>query len=181
MPNNDEEKKPDTSWAIVELMGHVQLAGRLTKPTEHGLWQIDIPDDTTENDYRTEFFGDRAVYRIRLVSAEIAAAYASIQAPAIEYDAPIVTREEFMKSMNRYQRQLHELEVENRDLRNRLPATEKTPKDLPDDIGDHPGDESPFQDDRCARRRTHFPPGCVVLEPPVFTFRHAVFRPALPD
>jgi len=33
------------SWAVVDLMGHVEIAGRIIKPGEFGgLWQIDIPD-----------------------------------------------------------------------------------------------------------------------------------------
>lgn len=85
------------SWAIVELMGHVALAGRITKPGEYGgLWQIDIPEGET---FRTEFFGSQAVYRIRMVSEEIARAYAP-RHEVIAYDAPIITREEHKAAMN---------------------------------------------------------------------------------
>lgn len=80
------------SWAIAELMGHVALAGRITKPGEYGgLWQIDIPEGET---FRTEFFGSQAVYRIRIVSEDIARAYARPGHEIIAYNAPIITREE---------------------------------------------------------------------------------------
>lgn len=80
------------SWAIVELMGHVALAGRVTKPGEYGgLWQIDIPERET---FRTEFFGSQSVYRIRMVSEEIARAYARPNHEIIAYDEPIITREQ---------------------------------------------------------------------------------------
>ena len=80
------------SWAVIELMGHVTVAGRVTKPGEYGgLWQVDVPEGDT---FRTEFFGSQSVYRIRIVSEEIARAYARPGHEIIEYDAPIVTREE---------------------------------------------------------------------------------------
>ena len=84
------------SWAIAELMGHVALAGRITKPGEYGgLWQIDIPEGDT---FRTEFFGSQSVYRIRMVSEEIARAYAP-RHEVIAYNAPIITREEHEAAM----------------------------------------------------------------------------------
>jgi beta-phosphoglucomutase-like phosphatase (HAD superfamily) len=86
------------SWAVVELMGHVTIAGRVTKPGEYGgLWQIDIPTDDT---FRTEFFGSQSVYRIRIVSEEISRAYALPSRAVIEYDAPIVTRAEHENAIN---------------------------------------------------------------------------------
>lgn len=87
------------SWAVAELMGHVTLAGRITKPGEYGgLWQIDIPEGET---FRTEFFGTQAVYRIRIVSEQIARGYARPGHEIIAYDAPIITREEHEAAMDR--------------------------------------------------------------------------------
>lgn len=99
------ENNPE-SWAIVELMGYVALAGRVTKPGEYGgLWQIDIP---TGDSFRTEFFGSQSVYRIRMVSEEIARAYAP-RHEVIEYNAPIITREEHLQIVDRYQNRINEL------------------------------------------------------------------------
>lgn len=87
------------AWAIAELMGHVTLAGRITKPGEYGgLWQIDIPNGDS---YTTEFFGSQAVYRIRMVSEEIARAYARPGNEILSYEAPIISREEHMAAMER--------------------------------------------------------------------------------
>lgn len=87
------------TWAVVEMMGHLTIAGRVTRPGEYGgLWQIDIPDGDT---YRTEFFGSQSVYRIRIVSEEIAHAYAQPGHEVIEYDAPIVTRAQHEQMMQR--------------------------------------------------------------------------------
>lgn len=102
---SDEQKKDmfDT-WAIVELMGHVALAGRLTKPGEYGaLWQIDIPEGDL---FRTEFFGSQSVYRIRIVSEAIARGYARPGREMIEYNAPIISREEHEAILSDYKEAL---------------------------------------------------------------------------
>jgi hypothetical protein len=96
------------SWAIVELMGHVALAGRVTKPGKYGgLWQIDVPDGET---FRTEFFGSQSVYRIRMVSEEIARGYARPSRDIIAYDAPIITRDEHEAVVERLRERLREVE-----------------------------------------------------------------------
>jgi hypothetical protein len=96
------------SWAIVELMGHVALSGHVTKPGEYGgLWQIDVPDGET---FRTEFFGSQSVYRIRMVSEEIARGYARPSRDIIAYDAPIITREEHEAVVERLRERLREVE-----------------------------------------------------------------------
>lgn len=47
-------------WATVELMGHAQTAGRISKPSEWGgLLRVDVPDGDS---YRTEFYGMAAIY-----------------------------------------------------------------------------------------------------------------------
>jgi len=95
------------SWAVVELMGHVTIAGRITKPGEYGgLWQIDIPEGDS---FRTEFFGSQAVYRVRMVSEEIARAYSRPAHTVIEYNAPIITRDEHISVVERLQEQIREL------------------------------------------------------------------------
>ncbi len=97
------------SWAIVELMGHVALAGRVTKPGEYGgLWQIDVPEGES---FRTEFFGSQSVYRIRMVSEAIARGYARPSRDIIAYDAPIVTREEHEVAMDRAREIINELRM----------------------------------------------------------------------
>jgi hypothetical protein len=93
------DQQNNDSWAVAELMGHVTIAGRITKPGEYGgLWQIDIPEGDS---FRTEFFGSQAVYRIRIVSEEIARAYARPGHEIIAYDAPIITREEHVAAMEK--------------------------------------------------------------------------------
>ena len=113
------------SWAVVELMGHVTIAGRITKPGEYGgLWQVDIPDGET---FRTEFFGSQSVYRVRIVNEEIARAYAKPAHAVVEYDAPIVTREQYENSMQKAQEQYYTVKRENEELRRRLTAVNALP------------------------------------------------------
>lgn len=114
----------NASWAIVELMGHVALSGRVTKPGEYGgLWQIDIP---AGDDFHTEFFGSQSVYRIRIVSEEIARAYAP-RHEVIEYNAPIITREEHQEAMEKARREFYRVQSENEELRRRLTSVNALP------------------------------------------------------
>ena len=109
------------TWAIAELMGHMTLAGRITKPGENGgLWQIDIPDTDS---FHTEFFGSQSVYRIRIVSEEIARAYVSHH-EMIEYSAPIITREEHEAAMDKAREQITHWRQEVDRLQRGLPAGE---------------------------------------------------------
>ncbi len=112
-------------WAVVDLMGHVTVAGRITKPGEYGgLWQIDIPEG---DGFRTEFFGSQSVYRIKITSEEIARAYALPSHEIMEYDAPIITRAEYENSMQRAQMEYNKLQREVNELRYRLTAVNALP------------------------------------------------------
>lgn len=116
-------------WAIAELMGHMTLAGRLTKPGENGgLWQIDVPDG---DHFASQLFGSQSVYRIRIVSEDMARAYAGPKHALIEYDAPIVTRQEHEAAMDRARETIGDLQAENGELRDRLTKISKK-KALPD-------------------------------------------------
>jgi hypothetical protein len=119
------DNQTNDSWAVVELMGHVTLAGRVTKPGEYGgLWQIDVPEGES---FQTQFFGSQSVYRIRMVSEEIARAYAIPSHAVLEYDAPIVTREEHQAAMRRAEGEYIRLQSEVNELRRRLTAVNALP------------------------------------------------------
>lgn len=108
------------TWAIAELMGHLTLAGRVTKPGEYGgLWQIDIPEGNEK--FHTEFFSSQSVYRIRIVSEEVAVHYVSHN-EIVEYDAPIITRQEHEYRMDQMRDRILKLEEELREIK-QLPAT----------------------------------------------------------
>jgi hypothetical protein len=71
---------PD-EWAIVEIMGHLRRAGRISEVTKFGalLLRVDIPvigDADGETSWATEFFGGASIYRLRPCTEEIARAAA---------------------------------------------------------------------------------------------------------
>jgi len=120
-----QETKNQDIWAVIELMGHVTLAGRITKPGDFGaLWQVDIPEGDT---YRSEFFGNASVYRIRIVSEEIARAYATPRHEVVEYDAPIVTRAEHENAMSKAREEVYLLRNKVEQLSSRLVAVNSLP------------------------------------------------------
>ncbi len=69
----DEKPAPFETWAIVELMGHVRLAGRLTEESRFGatLGRVDIPIGD-QGDMVTQYFGGGSVYRITPTDEETA-------------------------------------------------------------------------------------------------------------
>jgi hypothetical protein len=123
------------TWAIAELMGHLTLAGRITKPGDNGgLWQIDIPD---ADSFHTEFFGSQSVYRIRIVSEQIARAYVSHH-EMIEYNAPILTREEHEAEMDRAREVIENLQQKVKQLHMTLALP---PGDRLEDPGEYEDDD----------------------------------------
>lgn len=50
------------TWVILESMGHGRVAGRYY--VENGLHRVDIPDPTELERYRTEWYGNAAIFRI---------------------------------------------------------------------------------------------------------------------
>lgn len=132
------------TWAVCELMGHVTLAGRISKPGEYGgLWQLDIPDET--GGFHTEFFGSQAVYRIRLVSEAIARAYSG-KNEVIEYDAPIVTRAEHENAMQRARVELSMAHQRIEELSRRLTAVRALPP-APVEQGPEPEEIERWEDE----------------------------------
>jgi len=140
MADNNSNNHQDTSvWARVALMGHVELAGQLSKPEEWGgLWQLDIPEG---DGFRTKLFSVNAVYDIDIVSEQIARAYATQSRSIIAYDAPIVTREEHVAAMERARQEYSRLEQKVGELERRLTAVNALPAPAP-----KPGEEvNPFE------------------------------------
>lgn len=59
-------------WAILELLGHVRVAGRVTEEERFGtkMGRIDIP--TEGGTFTTQYFGGGSVYRLTPTTEEIA-------------------------------------------------------------------------------------------------------------
>jgi hypothetical protein len=85
--------EPESLWAIVQLMGHVRIAGRISEEEKFGakIGRLDIPRGD-KGEFSTEYFGASSVYRIQIVSEEIARQVASSNdsRPIHSYEMPKV-------------------------------------------------------------------------------------------
>lgn len=64
------------SWAVVELMGHVRTAGRVTEEERFGakMGRVDVP--RADGGFTTVYFGGSSVYRLTPCTEEAARAVA---------------------------------------------------------------------------------------------------------
>ena len=69
------------AWAVLELMGHVKIAGYVTEEKLFGveLGRIDIPVDDKKS--ITQYFGGSSVYRITPITEDVARAFAARNQP----------------------------------------------------------------------------------------------------
>lgn len=90
---NQTTEQPDKfdTWAIVELMGHQKIAGRVTEQSIAGsaLLRVDVPDINGQKAY-TRFFGAAAIYSINPTTEEIARGMISAcsSEPVRRYELP---------------------------------------------------------------------------------------------
>jgi len=124
MSEKENENVNAEMWAVVELMGHEVTAG-IVKPGElGGLIRIDVPID---DGFRTEFLGEKAIFRIKVVSEEIARAYALPDRNIIAYDEPIVPRAQYEEALQIARRKNNALQRQVSELENRLTAVKALP------------------------------------------------------
>jgi hypothetical protein len=130
VPENTETAEV---WATVELMGHAETAGRISRPADWGgLLRVDVPLDA-DGAFRTEYFGLAAIYSIKIVSEEIARAYARPQRGMIAYDAPIITRDQYESAVRQMNMKNNQLVHENDELRRRLTSVNALPAPADDE------------------------------------------------
>jgi hypothetical protein len=69
------------SWAILELMGHVRMAGRVTEEERFGakMGRIDVPGEG--DSFTTVYFGGSSVYRMTPTTEEVARSVAAQNKP----------------------------------------------------------------------------------------------------
>ncbi|HAE59747.1 MAG TPA: hypothetical protein DCG54_09665 [Anaerolineae bacterium] len=109
-------------WATVDLMGHAQTAGRIEMAG--GLLRVDVPEG---DGYRTEYYGMSAIYSIKLVSEEIARAYAHRTIDVMSFDAPIVSREQHIAARRQFEETESLLRQRIFELERRLTAVNVLP------------------------------------------------------
>jgi hypothetical protein len=76
-------------WAKVELLGHVTLGGRVCEVERFGakLGRIDVPQE--DGTFVTQFFSAASVYRITVVTEEVARLIGEQSSPPISpWDLP---------------------------------------------------------------------------------------------
>jgi hypothetical protein len=79
-----ENKQSFDQWAIVELLGHVKIAGHVTEVEMFGskLGRIDIPNG---DGFTTQFFNGSSLYRLTPTTEEIARSVAARNQPTPIY------------------------------------------------------------------------------------------------
>lgn len=84
-----DEREQFDQWAILELMGHVRLAGRVSEEERFGckVGRIDVPDG---DGFITQYFGGQSICRLTVVSEEVArsVANASKKLPIHAWELP---------------------------------------------------------------------------------------------
>lgn len=141
----NEEKPVNEMWAIVEVFGHGMAAGCI-RPSDllGGLLRVDIPDGDS---FRTEYYGEKAIFSIKPCSEEIARAYAAPDKEVYVYNAPIVPRAMYEQALERVNRQNETQRRQIDELQRRLTAVDALPAraSAMTDEGD-PGGESRLAD-----------------------------------
>jgi hypothetical protein len=112
-------------WAIVELMGHGQTAGIIKTSDLGGLLRVDVP---IGDSFRTEYYGAQAIYAIRIVSEEIARAFAMPEREICSYDTPVIPRALFDEALNKSRRENTFLQQQIDTLQRRLTAVNALPE-----------------------------------------------------
>lgn len=90
----DQTEKFD-SWAVVELFGHVRLAGRVSEQViaGQGFIRVDVPVEEDSPETFTRLFGPGAIYSINPCAEQIARAFAEVEAgPVNAYDMGMLMR-----------------------------------------------------------------------------------------
>lgn len=79
---NPTPDAPFDHWAVVELLGHVRIAGRVTEEERFGskLGRVDIP--TGDATFVTQYFSGNSVYRITPTTEALARQVAAGSRPA---------------------------------------------------------------------------------------------------
>ena len=123
---NIKEIQSQNNWAIIELMGHGVTAGIIRPGELGGLLRVDVPVE--ENKFRTEYYGNSAIYSVKIVSEEIARAYAMPDKEINVFDTPIIPRAQFEEALRKVRKEVEGLQYQNNQLRAKLTAVESLPE-----------------------------------------------------
>lgn len=81
MTEQSQESTFQPMWAMVELMGHTRVAGRISEESHFGvaLMRCDIP--TGPEDYFTQWYGGPAIFRVTPISEDTARSFTAGNRP----------------------------------------------------------------------------------------------------
>jgi hypothetical protein len=119
------EENKNEMWAVVELMGHGQTAGIIKTSDLGGLLRVDVP---IAEGFRTEYYGAQAIYAIRVVSENIARAYAIPDRDICAFDLPIVPRAEYEEALRKGRNEINSLSHQVEVLQKRLTQVNSLPE-----------------------------------------------------
>jgi hypothetical protein len=130
----NELPNDESQWAIVELMGHKVVAGKVCKSEMMGgpLLRVDVPATSAYPEY-TQFYGTAAIYALTFVSEEVARRTAEHQQvnPVSVYVPKLVTVEQWQAKEEWWTRRLETIKA-HYEAQLGLP----TGSDFPDDEDD---------------------------------------------
>lgn len=80
--NPSDTSEAFSGWAVVELMGHRKLAGRVSQVTQYGtaMLRLDVPGPDGQV-AATQFYSSSAIYCLTPTTEEIAVAFAWTRKP----------------------------------------------------------------------------------------------------
>lgn len=122
--NENNQQNQSEMWVVVDLMGHSRTAGIVRTSDLGGLLRVDVP---VEDGYRTEYYGEAAIYSIKVVSEEIARAYALPARNIVAYDEPIVPRAEYEEALHKARGLNSRMQHQIEELQRRLTAVNALP------------------------------------------------------
>lgn len=124
------DEKNVNLWAIIDLMGHAQTAGLIKASDMGGLLRVDVP---MEEGFRTEYYGAQAIYAIRVVSEEIARAFALPDREICSLNTPVVPRAQYEEALQKARSHNQSLQRQIDLLSKRLLAVNSLPEHKEED------------------------------------------------
>lgn len=106
------EATEETNFAIVELMGHKVVAGKVSKSEILGkpLLRVDVPATSAFPEF-TQFYGEAAIYCVTFVSEQVARLTAEQTKlnPVSVYVPELITKERVDEIIRQYEERLKRL------------------------------------------------------------------------
>lgn len=106
------EETTETNYAIVELMGHKVVAGKVSKSEMLGkpMLRVDVPATSAFREF-TQFYGDDAIYCVTFVSEDVARLTAEQTKvnPVSVYVPELITKEKHQEIIEQYRKQIERL------------------------------------------------------------------------